>query len=132
MTTKIKDFGGDDSLRTEPITFRLYDEEFECRPELPGAVLLKFFKASADVASADSLLDFLHHAIFPDDWERFNELIEDPDRVVRLDKLGNIVTWLVEEYSGSLPTKPSRASATGRRKPGRGSTENSSEEALTS
>lgn len=128
MSTRSKDFGGDDGLRDDPIVFKLYGSEFECRPELPGAVLLKFFKDAADVASVDSIVRLLEYAIIAEDWPKFEELINDPDRVVRLDKLGEIVSWLVEQYSGVLPTKPSRPSSSGRGKRGSGSTANSSPE----
>jgi hypothetical protein len=130
MTTRIKDFGGDDGLRDEPIVFRLYDNEFECRPEIPGALLLKFFKEASDVASIDSILTFLENALMPDDWPRFQSLINDPDRVVRLDRLGEIVSWLIEQYAGeTVPTKPSRQSTPGRSRRGSGSTVSSSDAA---
>jgi hypothetical protein len=122
MSTRSKDFGGGEELRKEPVTFTLHGEKFECYPEMPGAAMLQFFKDAADIASADAILDFMERSLIPDDWPRFQQLVNDPDRVVRLDKLGEIVAWLVEEYAGQVPTEPSKASSSGRKNQRSGST----------
>ena len=37
---KFKDFGSFGDKPKEPVTFKLYDEEFHCRPALQGKMLL--------------------------------------------------------------------------------------------
>jgi hypothetical protein len=59
-------------------------------------VTLKFFE---QVLSAESLV-------------RFNNLLESKDRIVSIDKLTDISTWLIEEYT-SRPNQQPEASSTG-------------------
>lgn len=92
----------------EPLSFDLYDETFNCRPELQGAVVLEFLSAadSDGGEAAKQILGFYKHALEPESHERFIALIEDPERIVDLETLTEIVAWLIEEYT-SRPTQAS-------------------------
>lgn len=112
MTSQIKDFGDLDEVDGAPerLTFRLAGETFECYEEIPGAVLLRFVGASKDnVASAAEILRFLDTALVKgDSRDRFTDLINDPERVIKIEKLGEIVSWLVEVYGDRPETPPGR------------------------
>lgn len=116
-----------------PVTFDLagqdaaglgWTETFVAAPSIPGAMLLDFI-ADADSGdggkAAQALVDFLAGVISPDDRDRFNELIRDPDKTVEIETLAEICEWLVGEYA-TRPTEPSRPSPTGRPRSGRSST----------
>jgi hypothetical protein len=40
------------------------------------------------------------------EYERFTALMEDPKRIVPMDVLSEIMSWLIEEYT-DRPTQPS-------------------------
>lgn len=110
MTNRFKDFGAGDSTRSEPLSFKLHGEEFECYPNLQGKVLLDLAVNSSEdsgVAAAKTVTDFFVHALKPESYERFNVLIEDPERIVTVETLADITAWLVEEYSGRPTKEPS-------------------------
>jgi hypothetical protein len=100
-----KDFAKDNDL-----TFDLGDETFNCVPELPGAVVLDFVAAADEGGgkSAGRILTFFDHAIVKDDQERFHTLIVDPERVVEMETLTDILAWLIEEYT-ARPTTASES-----------------------
>jgi hypothetical protein len=53
---------------------------------------------------ATSLIDkFFAKVLLPESFERFLKLVEDPSKIVTVEKLGEITSWLVEQYS-SRPT----------------------------
>ena len=99
---KFKDFGNvgiDEKL--EPISFKLNDEEFSCVKALPGKVLLEMVARSSSENPADQanmVTEFFSHALTDESLERFNALIEDKERVVSAETLGEITGWLVEQY----------------------------------
>lgn len=113
MTTttkaRFKDFGSGKPVATEPITFRLHDEEFTAVAALPGKTIIDLVARSADGNEASALaqiLDFFKAALVDESFVRFNALIEDRDRVVSVDTLAEIVEWLLGEY-GDRPEEPS-------------------------
>lgn len=108
--TRFKDFGSSEVVQ-EPLSFKLYDETFECRPAIQGRVLLDMAANSGDEDSnpAKVVRDFFSETLLPESYERFDALIKDPDKIVTVETLGEIVGWLVQEY-GNRPTKePSRS-----------------------
>lgn len=112
MTNRFKDFGAGSDVRSEPLSFKLYDETFECYSNLQGKVLLDLAAGSNadDPAAAGKLMtDFFASALKPESLERFNALLEDSERIVNVETLGDITAWLVEEYS-DRPTKESSGS----------------------
>lgn len=108
-----KSFGSPNrDTHEEPVTFEIYDEEFECRSQIQGATLLRFVE-DADSGdggrAAGAMLDFFKRVLQPESFERFEVLWEDPDRIVPMETMGEIVSFLVEEYT-KRPTQPSRVS----------------------
>ena len=108
MTNRFKDFGAGGDLAKEPLSFKLHGEEFECYPNLQGKVLLDLASSTADednaAAAAKTMHEFFAAALKPESHERFEKLLEDPERIVTVETLGDITAWLVEEYS-SRPTQ---------------------------
>ncbi len=101
---RFKDFGtGSSPANEEPITFKIHDEEFTCRGEIPGKVMLDLVAKSSNQddpgKSADMITDFFKYAMNEDSYNRFIALAEDPDRIVTIETLTDIVAWLVEQYS---------------------------------
>lgn len=109
---RFKDFGtGSGPVELEPIKFKIHDEEFTCRGEIPGKVMLDLVaKSSANQddpsKSADMVMDFFKRAMEEESYTRFLALAEDPVRIVTMETLTDIVAWLVEQYS-DRPTERS-------------------------
>jgi len=127
-TTRFKDFGKTQPLEDyTPLGFALNGEEFTCRPALPGALLLDMIrKADSDSGgmAAEAITDFLNSSLEESDAEKFQALIADPDQIVQMETLGEIVGWLVEQYT-TRPTKVRSRSSNGRSTGGRTSTDTS-------
>ena len=108
--TRFKDFGGvDENSSVEPITFKLHGEEFTAMPEIQGAVLLEFIEKSGSEdasVSASNLISIFQDVLVPESLERFNILVQSKDRIVKVEKLGEIVGWLISEYSGRPEEQP--------------------------
>jgi hypothetical protein len=115
MTTRFKDFGSGGTQNAEPISFRLHGEDFECYKNLQGNALLSLVsKAGSGNASdaADTVKDIFSKALLPESYERFVKLIDDKDKIVTVEALGEITAWLVEQYSGR-PTQGPEQSQSG-------------------
>lgn len=123
MTKRHKVFTSKPKVQT-PVTFELDGEQFTAVPAIPGAKLLDFI-ADADSddggRASQALIDFMESVIVEDDRERFTTMIRDEARVIEIELLAEICEWLVGEYA-TRPTEPSKSSASGPRKSGRGST----------
>lgn len=110
-----KSFGGGKSASEfEPLTFDIDGVSFTPRPALPGTALLEFIRDADDEEgnSAKALYVFLERALVPDEYKRLREVLDSPDRVIDIADIGEIVSWLIEEYS-ARPTQPSGNSETG-------------------
>ena len=108
-----KSFKTIDIDESEPLTFDLGGEEFTCYPEIQGKTILDIMRVAAEgdedtrgVLMAISVLDFFEKVMDASEYERFNKLMEDPKRIVPMDVLSEIMSWLIEEYT-DRPTKPS-------------------------
>jgi hypothetical protein len=104
---RFKDFGAGEATSAEPLSFKLHGEEFECWPSLQGKVLLNLAANSSEedgASAARTMNEFFASALKPESLERFNTLLEAPEKIVSVETLANITTWLVEEYAGR-PTK---------------------------
>ena len=114
--SRFKDFGApNDGVTTEKLSFKLYGEEFECIPALPGKTLLSFAEASGSEdgsESAKAINKFFEKVLTEESYKRFDELAEDPKRLVTVETLADIVGWIVESYS-NRPTQGSELSSTG-------------------
>jgi len=113
---KFKDFGGGtSSAEKEPVKFMLHGEEFNCRPELQGKVLLDLVARSSgdDPAEAAKIIsEFFKNVLLEESFARFDALLVDPEKIVSVDTLGDISAWLVEVYS-SRPTQGPEVSSIG-------------------
>jgi hypothetical protein len=112
---RFKDFGGGQGVETSPISFKLYDEEFSCRPVIQGKVLLNLMANSSteDAGSmAETIGSFFDLCLLPESLDRFNTLLENPDKIVTVEALGDITGWLVEQYS-ARPTQQPESSSNG-------------------
>lgn len=114
---RFKDFGSTGgNPNAEPITFRLNDEDFTCRPEIPGKTVLNLVARSSDEnnpgAAANVVTDFFKTVLVPESRERFDALTEDPDRIVTMETLSSIIEWLVEQYT-DRPTERPEVSSSG-------------------
>lgn len=103
MTTKrFKDFGSGGETSAEPLSFKLYDETFNCLPEVQGKYLLDLVSdTSSDdpIKSAGVVTKFFDYVLDDESSVRFNALIIDKKRIVSVETLAEITTWLVEEYA---------------------------------
>ena len=102
MTTRFKDFGTGGIVATEPVSFKLYGEDFECRTALQGKAILEMAalgsgENSGDAASA--IGKFFEKALKEESYQRFQRLLDDPDKIVSVESLAEISGWLVEQYA---------------------------------
>jgi len=113
---KFKDFGsGTSTGEKEPVTFMIYGETFNCRPELQGKVLLDLVARSSGDDPADAaktISDFFKNVLVEESYSRFDSLLTDPDKIVSVETLGQISSWLVEVYT-ARPTEGLEVSSTG-------------------
>jgi hypothetical protein len=100
--TKFKDFGSGALEEKEPISFKIYDEEFHCVSSIQGKTLLNFVKRSSSedpLESAAVMEEFFEKVLLDESLERFNALTVDKERVVSVTTLAEIVSWLISEYT---------------------------------
>lgn len=101
--TKFRDFGSGvpDGVQ-EDISFKLYDETFQCLPRIQGKVILDIVKSSGSSnpgESASIITDFFKLVLTEESYTRFDSLISSKDKFVEIEKLGEITGWLIEEYT---------------------------------
>lgn len=109
MSSRYKDFGAGASSEKEPIVFKLYGEEFTCIPTLQGKTLMNLVSRSQSqdpVEAMEVIETFFDKVLVEESLERFNALLEDKDRIVNMETLGDIITWLIEEYTGRPNQQP--------------------------
>jgi hypothetical protein len=108
--TRFKDFGaGSAAEQAEPLTFKLHGEEFHCRPQMQGKLLLNLVantNSEDPVEAARTINKFFDSVLVADSRKPFNDLLEDPDRLVTVDTLSEIVAWLIEEYTARPNQQP--------------------------
>jgi hypothetical protein len=108
--TRFKDFGtGAEATEVEPLAFKLHGEDFYCRPQLQGKLLLNLVantNSDDPVEAAKTINKFFDYVLVNDSKEPFNALLEDPDRLVSVDTLSDIVGWLIEEYTARPNQQP--------------------------
>lgn len=110
---RFKDFGnGGDSGEREPISFKLWGEEFHCVPVIQGKILLEIVSDSTSEDPAKSALvmeKFFTAVLKPESKKAFDAILSDQERITSLETLSEIVGWLMEEYS-NRPSERSLAS----------------------
>jgi hypothetical protein len=111
MNKRFKDFGagvGSD-VPAEPLSFKLHNEEFECVPKMQGKVLLGIVESSgSDDASesAKTIRTIFEHVLTDESFKRFDSLLDDKEKIVSVETLSEIVSWLLEEYSNRPEKQP--------------------------
>lgn len=112
-TRKVKSFGapkeGENIEAAEPIVFKLLDEEFEAYGEVPGAVMLDFiadYGNDNSAYTAKALIQYLKNSMDAENYKRFDAMIRDPKKLIKIETLSEIVGYLMEERS----SRPSSAS----------------------
>lgn len=106
---KFRDFGSGASTQApEDISFKLHEEEFTCLPEIQGAVLLDMVGADGENAarSAGAITEFFGKVLDDDSAKRFEDLVKSKDRFVSIETLGEIVGWIIEEYTNRPEKQP--------------------------
>jgi hypothetical protein len=102
--SRFKDFGSGktDLSKYEPLSFKLYDEEFKCVPAVQGKFLIDLV-ASADSddnsASLKIITQFFESVLTEESNIRFDKLISDKEKIVTVESLSEIVAWLMSEYT---------------------------------
>jgi hypothetical protein len=112
MTTRFKDFGTGGSVNTEPVSFKLHGEEFECHKNLQGSALLSMASAGdgADASTAaKTMYKFFETALTKESYAKFSVLLSDPEKIVTVETLAEIAGWLVEQYSGRPISGPEQS-----------------------
>lgn len=92
----------------EPIPFELEGEEFEAYGQVPGSVLLEFIDASSKedgAGTAGAILGYLKSSMDAKTYRRFDKLVHDPEVLVELSTLADIVSYLIEERAAGRPTE---------------------------
>lgn len=112
-----KEIARETIVREDPIEFKLFDETWHCRDDVNGKLLMD---RAADLNS-DSLMDqragvvgVFQMTVITEEIDDLTDLLDDPDKVIQLAKLVEIVGWLVEEYTErpTAPPSPSRRGGT--------------------
>lgn len=106
---RFKNFGSEDHINKEPISFELHGEEFHCKPAVQGKVLLEIVaNMDADDSGyvAKTVSKFFEYTLIPESYERFDALLHDPDKIVTVETLGEITTWLLSEYTERPTQRP--------------------------
>lgn len=67
---------------------------------------------SKPAETAQMVFNFFERVLQAEDYTRFQALIDSADTIVKMETLGDIVAWLVEEYS-NRPMPGPEASSTG-------------------
>lgn len=107
--TRFRDFGSGNAEEKPPLSFKLHEEDFHCVPQLQGKVLLNLVAkaGSGDAsASADIMNEFFSNALTDESFERFEALLKSKDRIVHVETLSEIVSWLIGEYSERPNSQP--------------------------
>lgn len=123
---RFKKFSGGRKITDfEPLTFDLNGNEFKAHPAIPGSVLLEFVRDAGSENGGDSakaLYNFLSSALPDEEYEKLQKVLHDPETIIEIETIGEIVSWLVEEYS-SRPTQQPEVSSNGQLTSGTSSTD---------
>lgn len=111
MTARFKDFGSGKASDTSstPLSFKLHGIEFECLPQLQGKVLLEFVELANSENVGDSARvtrTFFSRVLKDESYKKFDELLDDKEKIVTVETLSEIISWLIEEYSNRPNQQP--------------------------
>jgi hypothetical protein len=112
---KFKDFGvGKEIGEREPVSFKLYGEDFFGVKQIQGKVLLELIsKSNTDdpAVSAQVMSDFFAYVLTDESFKRFDKLIHHKEKIVHVETLSEIVAWLIGEYTDRPEGQPESSSA---------------------
>jgi hypothetical protein len=114
MTTRFKDFGEGGSTNKEPLSFKLHGEDFTCKPAVQGKVLLEIASIGSGndpVAAANAMYGFFSSSMDEENYTRFKALLEDEEKIVTVETLGEIAGWLTEQYAGRPQSGPEQSAS---------------------
>lgn len=106
---RFKDFGGSVDSTAEPVKFKLFNEEFICVKQLQGKVLLDLVSESGSddpAKTAAVMTKFFETVLLDESYERFDALLNDKEKIVPVETLAEITSWLIEEYSDRPTERP--------------------------
>lgn len=109
MSNRYKDFGAGKEVPSEPLVFKLHGEEFTAIPTIQGKVLMDLVSKSQSEDSVEAMSvisTFFDNVLVEESLERFNALLSDKKRIVTMETLGEVISWLIEEYSGRPNQQP--------------------------
>lgn len=84
--------------QSEPVTFKIDEEEFEALPanQMPGGVLDAYFKKIKEGEVFDAHLNFFKFALTEESYKRFEDRYANKnDRPITITMLGEVATWLL-------------------------------------
>lgn len=99
----LREFNTPAPEHTGDVGFTVDGEVFHCRPSVPTGLLFRFAARSSgkNMAGTVEMLDeFLQSALYPDDYERFVDRLNDDERPFPMNMLTDIVDYLSSEYAG--------------------------------
>lgn len=109
MAGKVKSFtSSKDKKAVEPIEFELEGETFKAYGQVPGTVLLEFIEASQreeGTGTAGAILGYLKSSMDKENFRRFDKLTRDPEILIELSTLADIVAYLIEQRAADRPTE---------------------------
>lgn len=107
---RFKDFGsGKQQAEREAVSFKLYDEEFNCVTNIQGKVLLDIVAKSTSEDPAESarvMSEFFENILTDESFKRFDKLVHDKEKFVHVETLSEIVGWLIGQYSDRPEEQP--------------------------
>lgn len=109
----------------EPLEFELNGNVFKCRPAIQGTVMLEFIKKTSSENGGDAataLYDFLQSSMPEEEYVRLDKLLKNPEVIIEIETIGEVVTWLIEQYS-KRPTQQPEPSSNGEPTSGTSSTD---------
>ena len=89
-----------DKKKVDTISFELEGEQFEAYGQVPGAVLLDFIAASSvedGTGTAGAIIGYLKASMDKATYRRFDKLTRDPELLIELTTLADIVGYLIEQ-----------------------------------
>jgi hypothetical protein len=107
MTNRFKDFGGGTDVQKKPLSFKLHEEEFNCKLLLD---LVVDSSSEAPEAAAKVITSFFKHVLQDESYTRFEALLSHKEKIVSVETLGEITGWLVEEYTNRPEEQPELSS----------------------
>jgi hypothetical protein len=91
-------------------------EQFEAYGKAPvGATLamssmIRYGSRGTRNIDMNGMMEFFEKAMPPEDYERMRDMFDDPKWIIDIDDVGEVFTWLTEQYS-DRPTRRSRRSS---------------------